>query len=201
MKKLTIVSIFIFLFSVGLASAAEVTFDFEHGNQGWCIPDWTVGRDDYVGKLVEVTTERFLDQKSALKLECDFPRESWAAAIVEFESQKGLEAGNTIAAKIFLPKKARYACLKARIIVTAGDAWRIMEGKAVPLVAGEWNMLAVKFSEFNSKEASAGSSDVLVTSENIKKIAIRIERDASPWDTLTRYNGAVYITDVVVSSK
>jgi len=193
MKKITFLAITVSILVLGQSgiAGAEVFFDFEHGNQGWKIPEWTDGRDDYVGKMIEVTTERFLDENIALKIDCDFPKQSWAAAIVEFEAKQGLEGG-TVTADVYLPAKARRTYLKARVIATVGHDWKVMEGKAVSLEAGKWNRISTRFEDFRP------ASDGPIRSEDIKKIAIRIERDASPWDTVKRYKGSVYIDNVVV---
>ncbi len=182
---------------------SEIYFDFEHGNQGWRIPDWAVEQGDYVGEMVEVGREGPLHENLALKLMCDFPRQSWAAAIVEFETVKGIKGKRMISADVFLPGKARKRCLKARIIVTVGSGWWIMEGKAVDLKPGQWNRVAARFDELAPGEemradTGEGKSDRVVTSGDIRKIAIRIERDASQWNRVRRYKGSIYIDNVVV---
>ncbi|MEA3488813.1 MAG: hypothetical protein U9R44_00520, partial [Candidatus Omnitrophota bacterium] len=103
-----------------------------------------------------------------------------------------------ISANVFLPGKGRSANLRARIIITVGTGWRIMKGKAVPLKAGEWTRVIARFDEFEPKEGSAGEASNIVTTENINKIAIRIERDANPWHVVRRYKGPVYIDDVII---
>lgn len=198
--KILFMTASVIFMTANLSAYAEIEFDFEHGNQGWSIPEWTIHREDYVGKLMEISSDKFMEQNSAIKLMCDFPRKSWAAAIVEFEAKTGLEAKNVVSADIYIPGKARRCELKARIIITVGPDWKVMEGKFVHLEHGQWNKVAADFDDFTLK-AGGGSdqnSSVSIEPESIKKIAIRIEREATPWNPLRRYKGPVYIDNVTV---
>ena len=94
MKSVISVLITVLLLAIGVGVAvkggvcSEVYFDFEHGPQGWRIPDWADEQGDCVGELVEVSRDGPLYENMALKLMCNFQRQSWAAAIVEFEAKK-----------------------------------------------------------------------------------------------------------------
>ncbi len=205
MKIKTLIYISVVMLSIGFCVPArsQTCFNFENGYQGWEIPVWAFEQKDYVGESAGISSEQSSKGDIALKLMCDFPSRTWAAAIVEFEAKQSLEDERFVSADVFLPRKGKHCQLKARIIVTLGSGWWIMKGKAVELKAGCWNMVTAKFDELTPEEeicagTAPGNTASAVDLGNIRKIAIRIERDASAWDTVKRYKGPIYFDNIVV---
>jgi len=161
------------------------TFDFEHDTQGWKIPEWTKGREDYVGRYILLGHQRSSKNDLLLKLMCKFPRGSWAAALVEYEPKRAMKGKNNISVDVFLPKRARGSEFKARIIVTFDKSWRTLESDAVILKRGKWNEVILPL---NMRDRV----------NNISKVAVRVEREATAWDKKRRYKGPIYIDNILI---
>ena len=161
-------------------------FDFEHGTQGWEIPEWTIGRKDYVGRYILQSSERSLKNDLSLKLMCKFPRGSWAAALVEYHPESMITAGSHVSVDVFIPKKARGSEFKARIIVTLDKSGKVLEGDAFALDRGEWSRVSLGL-DLDTRRR-----------EKISKIAVRVEREATAWDKKRLYKGPIYIDNMLV---
>ncbi|MFC1643797.1 hypothetical protein ACFL5C_00520 [Candidatus Omnitrophota bacterium] len=176
------------------------SFDFEHDTQGWMIPEWTIGREDYVGQYLLLGNEKSLKNNLSLKLVCKFPRGSWAAALVEYEPRRLIKGGSDISVDVFLPKKARGSEFKARIIITFDKSWRILEGGAVTLKPGKWNKVSLRLNpcETVDRRISLQENNDSADMESISKIAVRVEREATAWDKKRRFKGPIYIDNILI---
>lgn len=183
---------------------APVHFDFESGKEGWVIPSWAQDQNDCVGKSVSISSEQFSSGKASLKLTCDFPGDSWAAAVVEYEKDINLRGYKNITADVYLPKNAPAGFLAIKIIVTAGGpSYWIEMRKAVPLKAGKWTTIKAPLEESPDGEleywkCKTGEECVISNLDKVSKIAIRIEYNAWASQAGPRYAGDVYIDNVTI---
>ncbi|MFA6141921.1 MAG: hypothetical protein WC738_01310 [Candidatus Omnitrophota bacterium] len=179
-------------------------FNFENDTEGWAIPSWAQDQGDCVGKSVSVSSEQFSSGKASLKLTCDFPGNSWAAAVVEYEKNINLRGYRSIIADVYVPKNAPAGFLAAKIIVTAGGpSYWIEMRKAIPLNAGKWTTIKAPLEESPDGELKywkCKTSDECVVSnlDKVSKIAIRIEYNAWASQAGPRYAGDVYIDNVTI---
>jgi hypothetical protein len=197
--------IIFFILKSGLSghAADAINYNFEEGNDGWVIPDWAYYQSDHKAEVVEVSIKEASSGKGSLALMCDFPGDVWAAALVEHAEDLNLSKYSTISADIYLPKGAPKGIIQARFILTVGIGWHFTEMRqAVLLVPGRWTKLEAKL---ESEEAEASDwkgrkeKRLFHHINNVRKIAIRIEYDASPpYKTGHRYKGPVYIDNVVI---
>jgi hypothetical protein len=198
-----IVVFFLLKSSLSGYAGEKIHFDFEGSNDGWVIPDWAYYQGDHKAESVEVSSEKASKSKGALAVMCDFPGDAWAAALIEHKEDMDLSGYNTISADIYLPKKAPKGIIVARFILTAGIGWHFTEMRhPVQLVPGRWTKLKAGLeSEEVEKSDWKGRKEKRLFHhiKNIRKIAIRIEYDASPpYRTGRRYNGPIYIDNVVI---
>jgi hypothetical protein len=204
--KWTICTLLIALFlatSGVAASQEEVIFDFEGGSEGWIIPDWAYYQGDHKAESVEVSQEKAKKGDSSLAVMCDFPGDVWTAALIEHKEDMDFSGYETISADIYLPKKAPRGIIVARFILTIGIGWHFTEMRySVPLTPGRWTKVEARLeSEEVEKSDWKGRKEKRLFHhiKSIRKIAIRIEYDASPpYRVGRRYKGPVYIDNVVI---
>ena len=184
-------------------AAEEVRYDFEGSNEGWAIPDWAYYQSDHVAKEVKVSSEKFAKGKNSLAVVCEFPGDVWSAALVEHREDMDLSGSESISAEIYLPKNAPKGIIVARFILTIGIGWHFTELRyAVPLIPGRWTKLEAKLeNEEVEKSDWKGRKEKRLFQhiQHIRKVAIRIEYDASPpYRVGRKYHGPVYIDNVVI---
>lgn len=180
-----------------------IGFDFENSTNDWIIPDWAYYQVDYKAETVEVSTEYFSNGKTSLKIMCDFPGDAWTSAIVNWEGEIDLKGYESISVDVYLPKGAPKGFLNGRIILTIGDGWYFTEMRsAVPLGIGKWTTIKAKLDSEETEKSDwrgRGEKQLYKHITNIKKVAVRIEYDASPPDKIgPRYHGPVYIDNVII---
>jgi hypothetical protein len=170
-----------------------ILYSFDRDAEGWCVPDWTSDKPDYVAKSSEVTADFKSQGKSSLKLTADFPGKVWTAAIVEVEEYLNLSAYDKIACDVYLPEGAPEG-LKAKLILTVGEEWRFTEmSRSIFLLPGKWITVSASLKP-NSDDWKRGAIDDRFRAD-VRKIAIRIESNRGPV-----YSGPVYIDNIRVSS-
>jgi hypothetical protein len=190
--------------NTGFAATEDIRFTFDSGTEGWKIPGWSDDYPDYVAGEVLFSTKTVRSGTGALEVVCDFPGNRWAAALVEIEQDMDLSQYDTISADIFIPKGAPKGFFKARFAITAGIGWYFIETReSVDLMPGRWVTLKTKIEkEETSVSAWAGRGDKRLFNhlDQVKKVSIRIEYDAAPPHTTGgRYNGPIFIDNVVIS--
>ena len=181
------------LASVAQALATEVViYGFEHGEDGWVLPDWAKASNDYVATAMAVSQERAVEGHASLRLETQFPGGRWTGSYVERQVETtDWSPFHRLSLRIFLPPEAPRG-LRGKIILTVGDQWRWTEqNRAVPLVPGRWTTVSVGL--------VAGSLDWKFFPDesfrkNIKKLGVRIESDKGP-----AYQGPVFLDDVCLA--
>lgn len=167
-------------------------FDFEMPDlNGWELPQWVLGKTDYVAKEVSFSEEVSSKGKGSMKVVSDFPGGQWTAALVEIEQYLDLSHYRVVRADIYLPPDAPVG-LKAKLILTVGDNWKFIEmSRSVPLVPGEWATITA-----NIEPGSYDWKRVVPDeefAEDVRKIAIRIESNRKP-----QYSGTIFIDNVRV---
>ncbi|MFH1877579.1 MAG: hypothetical protein ABH883_02080 [Candidatus Omnitrophota bacterium] len=187
----------------GEAGKKEIVFDFEDSTDSWRIPDWAYYQGDHVATEMQLAGEEASSGKSALKIMCDFPGDSWAAALIDLERPMDLSGYNTISADVYLPKKAPEGLMQARIILTCGDGWHFIEMRsAVPLKHGKWVTVKANLEKEEVPESEwKGRKEkrLFLHIDKIKKIAVRVEYDAAPPSKVgPRYTGPVYVDNIVI---
>lgn len=186
------------------ALTEDIRFTFDDRIGGWDVPDWAFEKKDYVAGEVLLTGETVKTGSGALEVVCDFPGNRWAAALVELERDMDLSEYNSISADIFIPQGAPQGFFKARFIITAGIGWYFIEMREpVDLLPGQWVNLTAKIEkqeELVSAWKGRGESRLFSNIHLVKKLAIRIEYNASPPQTIgASYHGPIYIDNVVIS--
>jgi len=181
-----------------------IHFDFENSTEDWVIPSWALDQSDCVGKNISISPEQSSSGNKSLKITCDFPGNSWAAAVVEYEENIDLRGYKNITADIYIPKNAPAGFMAAKIIVTAGgpDYWIEMR-KAIPLKAGKWITInapleATPSGELKYWRCKTNEECVISNLDKVSKIAIRIEYNAWASQAGPRYVGDVYIDNVTI---
>ena len=118
--------------------ARMVLHDFEEDAQGWAIPRWSCEKNDYSCKVVNISHDVASLGKGSLKLEVDFKKDSWYAAVTEVEGPFDLSKYKTIACDVFLPEGAPEG-IEARIALSVGENWLWIETEdPVELVPNKW---------------------------------------------------------------
>ena len=181
-------------------ATAPMKFDFELGNKkGWDIPDWAFEQKDHVARSTEISKEKASEGEASLKINCEFPGDKWTAALIEYNNELDLTQYDGISADIFLPKNCKSELIQARIIMTVGDGWWICQMKgAVLLKKGAWTTITAKLKDPSAWICRAGWENVSGSFNKVKKIAIRIEYNANPWQAGPPYNGPVYVDNIVI---
>lgn len=172
----------------------EITlFSYEKDPQGWEIPDWAFGKKDYVARQIGISEFHASDGKYALEVDSEFSGgPAWEGSYVErLVDVTDWSPFKYLSMDIFLPKNAP-AGLRARIILTIGDAWKWTEAnKAVILTPGEWTVLKVDL----TPESMAWRRFIDDSfRSDVKKMGVRIESNGK-----ISYKGPIYIDNVKLS--
>ena len=167
-------------------------YDFETEDlNGWEIPQWALGKSDYVAKNAVSSQEVASKGKSSMKIDVDFPGGLWSAGLVEIQQYLDMSNYRVIRADIYLPADAPIG-LKAKLILTVGDNWKFVEmSRSVMLIPGEWSTITA-----NIEPGSYDWKRVVPDEEfaqDVRKIAIRIESNRKP-----TYAGTIFIDNVRV---
>jgi hypothetical protein len=184
-------------------SSDEISFDFEESNQEWVIPDWAYYQGDHVARSIGVSSEKATKGKNSLEIMCEFPGDAWAAALVEHREDMDLSEYKSISADIYLPKGAPKGIIVARFILTVGVGWHFTEMRyTVTLKPGKWNKIKVNLESEEVEKSEwkgRGEKRLFHHINSVRKIAIRIEYDASPpYRVGNKYHGPIYIDNVVI---
>ncbi|MFA6636441.1 MAG: hypothetical protein WCV56_04990 [Candidatus Omnitrophota bacterium] len=167
-------------------------YDFERGNlAGWEVPQWAIGKNDYVAVSTEVSSEVASKGTHSMKVSADFPGGYWTAALVEIQQYLDLSKYRVISADVYLPPGAPMG-LNAGIIITIGDNWRFVEmNRSFPLLPGEWITVTAGI-EPGSYDWKRIIPDEKFVSD-LRKIAVRIESNNKP-----KYKGDIFIDNIRV---
>src|SRR3989338_4345469 len=204
-KKLS----FIIMVSLALAVSncaaenPEIRFGFEKGLDGWDIPEWALERPDYVGQSIEISPEHATKGENSLKLNCDFPGTAWRAVVVEHVEDINLRGYKRILVDVFIPSDAPSEFLRGKIIVTAGPWWYIEMLDSVPLKRGDWTTITARLDvgdkgEMRYWKCKTKEECLEAHLDQVKKLAVRIEYNASYDRTGRAYKGPVYIDNIIV---
>jgi len=167
----------------------RVYYDFENDLNGWEIPLWARGKNDYVAKSIEFSEEQSVHGKNSMKIEAAFPGDIWAASLVEIQQYLDLSPYRVVSADIFIPNDAPMG-LKARMILTVGNNWKFVEmSRSVPLVPGKWVTLSANIEPGSYDWKRIVPDDKFA--EDVRKIAIRVESNRKP-----KYKGYIYIDNI-----
>jgi len=169
----------------------RVYYDFESDLNGWEIPItmWARGKSDYVATKVAGSKNIFSHGGKSMEVMVSFPGGIWSAALVEIQQYLDLTPYRVVSADIYLPPDASMG-LKAKMILTIGDNWKFVEmSRSIPLIPGEWVTLTANI-EPGSYDWKRIVPDAKF-SEDVRKIAIRIESNLKP-----KYTGSIYIDNI-----
>ena len=206
MKIIFILLIFAIICCVNggvFASDNKIHFDFEEGKEGWVIPDWAYYQSDHKGRITEISAKEASHGKSSLAVMCEFPGDVWTAALIEWKKDIDLSEYDTISVDVYLPKKAPRGFLKGRIILTVGEGWYFTEMRpAVYLEPGKWTTLKAKLESEEVEDSDwKGRKEKRLFHHihNVRKIAVRVEYDASPPHRIgPKYHGPIYVDNMVI---
>jgi hypothetical protein len=198
--------VFLLMVIIAFPASAELSFDFEDGQEGWEVPDWATTQPDHVCRKLETSTDNASSGTTALKLTCEFPGDEWTAALVQYENYDGFfnfSGYKAISADVFLPEEARGGFYKAKIILTTGDWVFIEMSKGIPLNFGSWTTVTapLEVPEGMGRGFWKGIPAETTFTDNIrdiKRVAVRIEYNANPSLAGTRYEGPVYVNNIVI---
>ena len=202
--KLSLIICYLFLSAVPAFCLEKIQFDFEKDEQTWFIPEWAVSQADCVGTMVTHSDEKSKGGEHSLEVQCEFPGNIWCQAVVEYEGDIDLIGYNTISADIYLPKESNSGLLEARFFITAGDEWKFIESRhTMMLNYGKWTRVTASF----TPESEEGTPNWRLHKRygvladylgKVRRIGIRIEYNANPWQSGLPYKGSVYIDNVVI---
>jgi len=201
--SLQIAVLAILVISTPSFAQAPIHFDFEETVDEWTVPDWCLEQTDCVVKGLSIVQDQASSGKSSIKVTCDFPGKTWAAAIVEYEKDIDLRGYKSISADIYVPKTSPAVSFDGRIIVTAGPSLWIEMRDPVVLRAGQWTTIKAPLDMSTSGElrdwkCATHKDCILSHLDEVKKIAIRIEQNASDDNPSPPYKGSVYIDNVTI---
>lgn len=166
-----------------------VLFSFEHGPDGWEVPDWALEKDDHVAENVEISKEVASEEDFSLRMNCDFPGGMWTAAVAEIEQYFDFSPYREIAVDVYVPKETPLG-LRGKIILTVGEDWKFTEmSRSIPLVPGEWVTIRANI-EPGSYDWKRRVPDESFR-QDVRKIVMRIESNRRPV-----YKGPVYIDNM-----
>lgn len=167
-------------------------YDFETRDlSGWEVPQWALGKTDYVARSVEYSEEVASKGKASMKVTAEFPGGLWTAGLVEIQQYLDLSRYRVIKADIYLPADAPIG-LTAKLIVTVGENWRFVEmSRNFPLMPGEWTEISASI-EPGSYDWKRVVPDEKFA-EDIRKIALRVESNQKP-----KYSGPFFVDNVRV---
>ena len=187
------------------SALGEIRFDFEDGDEGWSIPDWSFNQKDHKAISSEVSTDFASSGTHSLKVMCDFPGDVWTAALVdkEFEDPVDLYGYHSISVDMYLPKNAPKELMLARMILTVGEEWRFTEMRfPVQLKAGKWTTVSARLESYEVPDPvwkGRAEKRLFLNIRKVRKVAVRIEYDiAPPYRLGTEYKGPVYIDNMVI---
>jgi len=167
----------------------RVYYDFESDLNGWEIPMWARGKSDYVASKLTSSKKSFSHGSSSMEVMVSFPGGIWAAGLVEIQQYLDLTPYRVVSADIYLPPDAPMG-LKTKMILTIGDNWKFVEmSRSIPLIPGEWVTLHANI-EPGSYDWKRIVPDAKF-SEDVRKVAIRIESNRKP-----KYTGPIYIDNI-----
>lgn len=197
---------FVLLVVIACPAWAEVVFDFEGTQQEWEVPGWAMEQPDHVCTNLETSEDMASSGKTSLKLTCDFPGDEWTAALVQYENREGslnLSGYKTVSADVFLPEEARGGFYKAKIIFTNGDWVFIEMSRGVSLNFGSWTTVTAPLEVPDGMgrgfwKGIPAETTLAQNIADIKRIAVRIEYNANPSLAGSRYEGPVYVDNVVI---
>ncbi len=181
-----------------------IHFDFESDAEGWAIPDWALEQKDSVGRSVSISPEQFSSGMRSLKLTCDFPGNSWASAIVEYQKDLDLRGYKSISADIYIPKNAPDGFLAAKIVVTTNGLGQWIEMReALPLKPGEWVTVKAPLETSPSGEMKywrcrTNEECIISQLDKVRRLAVRIEYNVNVVKVGPPYKGDVYIDNVTI---
>jgi len=181
---------------VPMPSTAPITeertyYDFESDLNGWEVPQWALGKSDYVASDAQVSPEVASKGKSSMMFKVDFPGNQWTAGLVEIQQFLNMSKYRVIRADIYLPPDAPVG-LKAKLILTVGDNWKFVEmSRSIPLIPGEWATITANI-EPGSYDWKRVVPDETFA-EDVRKIAVRIESNRKPV-----YTGYIFLDNVRV---
>jgi hypothetical protein len=193
-----------FLVSSHFIVSGQNVFDFENLDlEGWEIPDWALEQQDQVGYELTISDERTYKKSAfSLELKCDFPGDRWAAAVIEYNRHIDFSGYKDISCEIYVPRQARAGgFLQARVILVAGPWWWIEQRMAIPLTVGRWTTLEAKLDVTEDNQMSywkRKSKDGTLVNyrDQVEKVIIRIEYNASERHAGPEYKGPIYIDDI-----
>ena len=190
---------------LALATPEEIRFTFDEGIEGWKVPDWAFEKRDYVAGEVQLTEKKVKSGSGALEIKCDFPGNRWTAALVELEGNMDFSPYDEMSVDIFIPRGAPKGFFKARFVMTVGVGWHFIEMREpVELMPGKWITLKTKIEKEELMVSSwrgRGERRLFKHIDAVKKVAVRIEYDASPPHTIGgRYHGPIFMDNMVISS-
>ena len=202
MKFFVFFLILVFVANVGVCGN-KIVFNFDESTQWWEIPTWAIGNSDYAGVSLELSKDFVFSGENSLKFICDFPGNVWKAAIIEHERDINLTGYKKITVHVYVPKEAKARYLEARIVVTTGNWFFIETRDSVNLRRGEWTKVEAildisKSGELKEWRCSNREECIRENLDEVKRLAVRIEQNANPWQPDSEYSGPVYIDDVVI---
>ncbi len=166
-------------------------YDFETDLDGWEVPIWAEGKNDYVAREVMISPDVASSGAHSMRTVVDFPGNMWSAGLVEIQQYLNLSSYRVISGDIYIPGDVPLG-LKAKFILTVGNNWKWVEmSRSVPLIPGEWVTLTASI-EPGSYDWKRVVPDEKFA-EDVRKIALRIESNRKP-----RYSGPVYIDNIRV---
>ena len=181
-----------------------IHFDFESDTEGWAIPGWSSDQKDSVGKSVLVSSDQSSSGNQSLKLTCDFPGDSWAAAIVEYKKDLHLLGYKSISADVYIPKNAPAGFLAAKIIITTNGFRQWIEMRvAVPLIPGKWVTIKAPLEttpkgELKNWQCNTNEECIISQLDKVRRLAVRIEYNVNVDKAGPPYKGDVYIDNVTI---
>lgn len=165
-------------------------YDFETPDlTGWGIPQWTLGKNDYVAERAVYSEEVASRGKGSMKVEADFPGGIWTAALVEIQQYLNLTNYRVLMADVYLPEDAPVG-LTAKLIITVGENWKFIEmNRSYPLMPGEWVQItaSIEPGSYDWKRVVPDNK----FAEDIRKIAVRVESNQRP-----KYKGPFFVDNV-----
>lgn len=167
----------------------RVFWGFEDALRGWEIPAWAASKSDYVAESVEISSDFASHGTSSMKIMCDFPGDSWTAALVEIQQYLNLSFYRVLRVDVYLPEDAPRG-LNVSMILTVGENWQFVEmARTIPLVPGEWVTVnaSIEPGSYDWKRVVPDEK----FAQDIRKIAIRVESNQKPM-----YSGPIYVDNI-----
>ena len=181
-------------FLSGESYAREIVlYSFEKDPQGWEMPDWALGKTDYIAKQIGISEFHASSGKYTLEVDAEFTGgPKWECAYVErVVDVTDWSPFQYLSVDVMLPKEAPQG-LRVRIILTVGEGWKWTEmNRSFPLTPGEWTVV----------KADLGPDSLCWRRfiddsfrADVKKMGIRVESNGK-----IAYKGPIYIDNVKLS--